>query len=361
MSRNHRKTRIVGCLAAASGTIPACLGLASLFLGESTSPTLLLLLLEPLFWLAMLLFTLVAAMRGRPLLALTALFSLVLYAILLRLPSDAPPSHRESVRFPSSARQCRAITQSASDAPLSVSTWNMEGQTSPAAEAALVQLETDVIVLHDAPNPETVERIAPVDGDWLYTASSADGGTALILRRGHFLPCRRSGPVEKTDRAAPRYWTFALPALPSRRASAVLTYAALPDRGVTPLLAFTLDSPHSPLEVASWPQVFEGSARRLEAITRTIDSPYLVVSGSTYGHGTFRRFLGRTAAGGLSLAPPRPTWPAAILGFPSPALYHSERVWHGEDWDVEAVEGQRLDWSASHHALVTRLRSRALD
>ncbi|MCB9759818.1 MAG: endonuclease/exonuclease/phosphatase family protein [Alphaproteobacteria bacterium] len=338
---------------------------------EASALTLMILLVEPAIWVALVAVALYGALAGRWTRALAALALLVGVSWNLRRPpvSEVPQTAPEALT--PTVREC-ASQIAAPRGTVRVATWNTGGQTDPHALArAVAGLRADVIVLQEIRGERLLQQIvddlqdqlqeetgplASVDGDLtddavvegVFSEAMRSNGLGLIVRRGVFGVC---GQAERD------FWPMDLPAASGRTARATLAFPKVAGVGYVPVVAAHLDRPARLPELATWPRRIHRSALTLGGLARALDNPALIVLGDTNTHGTFRRFSGVMQGAGLFEVPPRPTWPASLLGVPALPLYPLDRVWHGAAWAPVQLRAVRTASPSDHLAVVTELRA----
>lgn len=361
-------------VALAIGAVSACgaLGLAVAEVGESTLPSLLFLLAEPLVWVALAVVALYGLAEGRLLRAVAALGCLLTLGVVIRqVPERRTPTSAPDEATPL-LREC--VAQAGLPAgSVTVASWNTGSQRDAGRIAASVaKLHADVVVLQElrgepllqevvsrlenlampdhrvaASEESASPRAEMIEG--LFIEAMPGSGSAVLVRGGFFGIC---GDDEQES------WSFALPSAGQRRALATLAMPRVEGVGWVPVLGMHLDRPADPSELAGWGERLVGAGDRVSGFVRALDAPGLVALGDTNAHATFRRFSGAMLGANLAELNVGPTWPALLGGIPSLPLYGIDRVWHGAGWSGGSARTVRLPGSA-HLAVVATLQPAA--
>ena len=327
--------------------LPLVVALPVSFFSDSTLPTLILLVLEPLIWVGFAAGTLAFIVQKKWAFTMACFTGWVIFAAGVRWPvSPATPPSGPTATILAGARGCVA----SADVPskdLRVVTWNANGHANtPAASADALALNADLLVLQEV-EAAFVENLAKtVGGDWVYVELTPKQGVGLVVKDGTFL--RGCGFPNNQN-----YVSFDLPASADRRSEAVLALAEVRG-GILPILAMQMDVPGTPVELMTWGRRIKHGAARLSHAVQALDASAVVVAGNTNTHGTFRRFESRMSGPDLETAPAKATWPARLFGIRTLPLYHVDRAWFGPHWRLYRVETARLAES-NHLALITDL------
>lgn len=345
------------------------LGLLTRALGEANLPALLVMVGEPALWLAMTWLGLHALSHARVLRGMGALVALVAFAVGLRAPSY----YAVGAVFSEGATPALRVCAAALEAPvgrLRVATLNTGGVADPHALAAEVRAtEADLVVLQELRAPTLARLVEALnatqeggepEGDGaapdpasrsegLFAEASRGAGMGLLVRGGVFDLC---GGAEQD------LWTAPLPAAGGRQAQLALAFPRIPELGSLPVLAMHLDRPARLRELPVWGPNLVGSAARVAGFAELLNNPALVVLGDTGSHATFPVFNGVFRDSGLGAVPPRPTWPAQVLGLPSLPLWSLDRVWAGPTWKLRELRTPRTGLHTDHLAVVVELETR---
>jgi hypothetical protein len=305
---------------------------------DSSLATLMVLVLEPLLWAALILAATYALVGRKPLPAAVALFGLVSLAWGLRRdPPKLEPPHVSELASPW-MRRC-AFESAPAPRPLRVVSWTVDEDLEPARALELVRgLEADVVVLQGVHGALVDELALKLEADAVHVQVGRRGHAVLALEGLHDCGPERVYPVE-------------LPALGERQARASLSFPRVDGQSV-PLLVVQADRARLG-ELGHWPDLLDATGLTLAGLGRGLASETLLVVGDTETLSTFHRFHAQLASVGLQAAPARPTWPAQVGPLPVPPLYPPERLWFGSSWQIQRVGTERLE--GSHLALVVDL------
>ena len=305
---------------------------------DSSLPTLLVLVLEPLLWGLLALAGVYALLGRRPLTAAVALFGLVALAWGLRRDGPELPAPHVSELASPWMRRC-AFEAAHASSPMRLVSWTAGEQLQAEAALDLVrELEPDVLELGGVRGSVLDELALELGADGVHVQAGRTGHAVLAL-----------GGLQ--DCGTERVYPIELPALGERQARASLSFPRLDGQAV-PLLVVQPDGP-SPSELVHWPDLLDATGLTLAGVGRGLASEALLVVGDTRTLSTFHRFHAQLASVGLQAAPPVLTWPALIGPLPVPALYPTERLWFGRSWQIQSVRTARVE--GDHLALVVDL------
>jgi endonuclease/exonuclease/phosphatase (EEP) superfamily protein YafD len=335
-----------GCLLALTAFVaPALVGVCLGLVSDGTTPSLLLLCAEPVIWFGLIASSIWAILERRPGVGVSLIVGLLAMIGAIRLPIDPVPAPPPGELAPG-AVACRRETTTAG--PVRLVSWNTHGLEASLVANALRTLPADAYVLQEVAGPDAIALVArQLDAKHLYAATEGDRGMAIVAPTG-FARCGAS--------QSSTAWTLALPTTGERQALAMLAFIRVGPT-VAPVVGVHLDRPAGPMELVGWADRIQDSAQRIAGWTEAVGLDNTVVIGDTNTHGTFRHFLATMRSAGLSPTPARPTWPASVLGAPTLPLYHLDRAWYGNAWQVRSATSHRLAGS-DHLALQVELEPR---
>ncbi|MCO4744023.1 MAG: hypothetical protein KC912_04495 [Proteobacteria bacterium] len=275
---------------------PALVGCVVAGIADRMLVTRTLLWLEPSVWIALCGLVLHLAMTRRWVQAIALAIGWMLLAAALRFPVGRSQPSSELVV---AAGACSAsLDDVASTTTLVSADWS----PSPTFGARLAQLDADVLVLSGVPRDA-----APPLAAALGAVVSGHAGTAVFVR-GDFRSCEGQGASHIPGGSA------AIVALKNGNIFPLLTLAGATSTDMDPLTAAGLG----------------------------LESRNTVAIGHMRTHGTFRHAESLWRGAGFESAPQQPTWPAKLGALPLLPLYHADRLWFGDAWQVADVTTERI-------------------
>jgi hypothetical protein len=327
--------------------LPVAAGAVLGKLSDSTLISSVLLLAEPLIWLAAVHLLLYLLFTRREGIALGFLLSAGIGIMLLHVPIGAttPAAASQGLASDSLPGLADCVEpESLSPVPIRALQWTLDPNRELQLDAeGISRLQPDLVLLSGLAQPALADHLAQLlGGEAIHLVG--DPETSLVIR-GHFMDCG-------TD-----HTSWSMRPDPGDQ-SLVLFMADLAEAGPTPILSVQVGGPHSLGDLEPWHEDLGQARTGVAEVIRALGSEKLVTLGDFAAPRSFRALGAAMEAVGSSEAELPASWPSGLGPVPMPGLHALDRLWFGGAWTHQESRKVRVP-SQPRALILTDLQPRS--
>ena len=295
--------------------LPAIIGTTVLIAraGDAHRTSAILLLLEPVAWVAGIWSIYAAFSIGRRRLAGSLMIAVIVSAILLRVVETGPIPPGQPPATLSRLKACARILPLPT-APIRLVQWHVSANEVQGIAEVVLGVHPDLVVLTGAPDDTVAEAVASGMGGGRVALQTPEGA-ALFFTRGVFQNCGDDDG-----------WTH----VPTSGSASAFVFAGVPPATTLPILLVQAPSP------LSEPRYDSAAAAELSGaatFASELASSLLVVLADGPSASTARGLDRALRPSGLTNAANLPNWPTSLVGVPWPVPLHPfDRAWAASAW-----------------------------